>query len=592
MSTDAILTLLVIALAVVGMVREYLSPDFLLLGALGVLVAVGVLDLQAALDGFANPTLVTIGGLFVIAAGLRETGALESAARLLLGSASRLRTAMLRLSATTAAASAFLGNTSIVAMGIPLLRSWAGRRAMSPAKLLMPLSFAAILGGICTLIGTSTNLVAHGLLETHGMGGLGFFELASVGIPVAFAGTAYLVLVAPGLLPERKEARTPEERARERIVELTLEPGSDLAGKSIVEAGLEDQPGHALIRLERSGAAPGAVAEERLQEGDRLTFAGDARALGALALRPGMRRVYRRTPVESVGAEAHEAVVREGSELIGESIKAVDFPSRFNAGVTGVLRGGAPVEKDIGDVILRGGDTLLLSTGPGFREAFEDSADFFIVTEEEPVPEPEEVGEQVRKQVPAALILLAVVALMATRVLPVALAALFGAIAILALGCISPGDARRSIDWSVLLVIGAALGLGTAMETSGAAAVVGEGVVELGTRLGAVGVLAAIFAACMIFTNVITNNAAVALMFPIALAAAQQEGLEARPLVIGITIASSLAFMSPLGYQTNLMVYGPGGYRFSDFVRAGLPLQILVAIVAILLIPWVWPLTG
>jgi len=298
-------------------------------------------------------------------------------------------------------------------------------------------------------------------------------------------------------------------------------------------------------------------------------------------------------PVNYFGTEAHEVVIKEGSELIGEALRDVDFPGRFNAAVTGVLRGGRPVEKELGSVVMRPGDTLLRSTGPGFRQAFEDSPHFLIVSEAEEEPEvPAAVAAEARfdPALSATATLAGVVGTMVTGLLPIPIAARFGALAVIALGCLSPGDARRSIDWSVLLVIGAALGLAQAMESTGAAALVGQGLVRLGQSLGALGILAAILTAAMLFTNLITNNAAVALMFPIALAAAQAEGLNPRPFLIAITVASSLAFVTPLGYQTNLMVYGPGGYRFTDFLRVGLPLQLLLAVLAVFLIPLVWPL--
>ena len=587
MSGDALLTLAVIVAVVVMMTVELLSPDILLLTALGLLVAAGVLELDLALDGFANPTLLTIGSLFVIAAGLRETGVLETAGRLLLGRTSRLKQTLLRLTTTTAAASAFMSNTAIVAMGIPLVRGWAGRRGLRPSKLLIPLSFSSMLGGLCTLIGTSTNLVSSGLLQAHGMPPLGFFELAAVGVPAAVVGTAYLVFVAPRLLPERKEVRTREERAKERTLEMELDPGSRLAGMSLEEADLEDQPGRVLVRIDRPGdTVAGRLVDERLREGDRLTFAGEDSELRSVSRRPGMHEVVRRTPVEGVGAEVHEVVVSEGSPLVGERIRDVVVPGRYNAAVSGVQRRGEPVQRELGQVTIRPGDTLLLSTAPGFREAFDDSLDFVVVSEAPSVRD----RFLTDRQLPALGILAGVVMVMVLELLPVSLAALFGAVAIVALGCLSPGEARRAVDWSVLIVIGAALGLASALEVSGAASVIGETLVEAGMALGSTGILAAIFVAGMLFTLVITNNAAVAFMFPVALSAAQAQAVNPRPFLIAITVASSLAFATPLGYQTNLMVYGPGGYRFSDFARVGLPLQIAVAVVAIAVIQVAWPL--
>jgi di/tricarboxylate transporter len=295
-------------------------------------------------------------------------------------------------------------------------------------------------------------------------------------------------------------------------------------------------------------------------------------------------------PAES-GSELREVVIPEGSILADDTVAHANFPGRYGARVVSIIRHGAELEKDPEKVILHRGDTLFLSGSPGFAEALQEEKAFLMVGREM-------VGEKPAEEFPwrpsaakvGLLVLALVVALATTGIMHISVAALLGAVAMVALKLVTPTEARRSVDWSVLIVIGAAIGLGHALETTGAAVWLGKGIVALGAPLGGMGILATTLLACMFFTLTITNTAAVALVFPVALSAATSQGLDPRPFVIAITVGASLAFATPLGYQTNLMVYGPGGYRFSDFVRAGLPLQLLLAVLSIILIPIIWPL--
>ncbi|MFP3949263.1 MAG: SLC13 family permease, partial [Longimicrobiales bacterium] len=392
MGPDGWITIGVLGGLLVILALELFSVDFIMLTALVLLVLLGVLDLETALQGFANSTLLALGSLFVMAGGLRKAGALDLAAEKLLGREKNLRRALARLSVTATTSSAFLNNTPVVAMGIPAVRNWARSRGISPSKLLIPLSYASILGGICTLIGTSTNLVTHGLLQSHGMEGFAFFELAAVGVPVALVGFLYLVFVAPNLLPEREEVREAERRERGPLLELEVEEGSTVAGKSLYESGLAALPGHSLIRVQRGDEFIGGTeVEEELSEGDILEYervegeeeperagpegTGEALSDLTMALRP---RTHRHAGADT---ERHEVVVREGSGLIGRTVEEVDFPERFGARVTGVRRGGARVKKPLNEIVLRLGDVLVLETGRGFRHAFEVSPQFFITSE-------------------------------------------------------------------------------------------------------------------------------------------------------------------------------------------------------------------
>ena len=514
MTVDIGITLGVITLAVILLALELLSPDVLLLGALGILLALGVVPLEEGLAGFSEPTILAIGSLFVVASGLRSTGILRRAAELLFGGFVSLRAVLLRLVLASGISSAFLNNTPIVAMGMSSVLAWTREKEVSASKLLIPLSYASILGGICTLIGTSTNLVADGLLREHGFEGLGFFELGLVGVPLAIVGFAYLVLVAPRFLPDHAE----------------LDP----------EVGLHPE-------------------ETESEEGKRNVM---------------------------------EIVIPEGSVLADDTVEHADFQGRYGARVVSIIRHGAEMAGDPEGVVLHRGDTLFLEGHRGSANALREEKALLMVGERAMGAGAAQVPLWRPSAAKAGLFILALVVVVATTgILHISVAALLGAVAMVALKLVTPTEARRSVDWSVLIVIGAAIGLGHALEATGAAVWLGKGIVALGAPFGGLGILATVLFACMFFTLTITNTAAVALIFPVALSAATSQGLEIRPFVIAITVGASLAFATPLGYQTNLMVYGPGGYRFGDFVRAGLPLQTLLAVLSVILIPVFWPLS-
>ncbi|MFO8173882.1 MAG: SLC13 family permease, partial [Longimicrobiales bacterium] len=438
--------------------------------------------------------------------------------------------------------------------------------------------------------------VADGLLREEGYPGLGFFELAALGVPLALAGFSYLVLVAPRLLPDRMESGQGPEGVGDSgrgVRVLQVGPSNRCEGGTVEELGI-NAPGVALIRLVRnSGTVVHPHQATRILEGDRLIFRADPQALEELADRLGLDQMELPDPEtgESGPLELREAVIPEGSVLEGEQVGNVNFPGRYGARVVAVIRHGVELAENPNAVVLRAGDTLYLAGSPGFTEAFQEGRDFYLMGEETLPEEPADISLWRPTEAKAGLLILAVVVgLATTRLLHISLAALLGAVAMVSLKLVTPAEARRSVDWSVLMILGAAIGLGRALEMSGAAAWIGQGVVALGSPLGGMGILAATLAACMLFTLTITNNAAVALIFPVAVSAATSQGLAVRPFVVAITVGASLAFATPLGYQTNLMVFGPGRYRFRDFVRVGLPLQIILAALSVLLIPLIWPL--
>ena len=589
MSWEAWFTLGITGLGIVALVREVLAPDVIFLGLLALLLAAGILTPEEALVGFANPGIVSIGALFVVAGALQHTGALEFVATRIFGQIKSARRSLVKMMVPVAGTSAFLNSTPIVAMFIPVVLDWTRRHGVSPSRYLIPLSFATILGGTCTLIGTSTNLVGHSLMMAAGMPGLSFFELSAVGLPCALVGLAFITLIGWHLLPDRKGLiEQIEDSRREYLVELEVTAECPLVGQRIEQAGLRHLPGLFLISIERAEEMVAPVGpQERIKVGDLMVFTGvvstivDLQKIRGLVPagehRDGRERLLERTNLS-------EAVVSEDSPLVGSTIREASFRTRYGAAVVAVHRGGQRISGKIGDIVLHAGDTLLLETSSGFARAYRNSPDFYLVSEVHDSAPP-----RYEKAVPALIVLMILVATVTFGILPMVTAALLAAFTVIILGCLSIGETRGVVDMSVLILIAAAFGVGKAMEKTGAAEILASTLVEVGMGLGPIGVLAAVYIATSAFSEVISNAAAVALVFPIACEVAQQFGVDARPFAIAVTVAASSSFASPLGYQTNLMVYGAGGYRFLDFVKIGVPLKLLLFIVSMICIPYAWP---
>ncbi|MEE2787863.1 MAG: SLC13 family permease [Myxococcota bacterium] len=579
MTLDAWLTLATLALTFVALVLDRYAPEVVLTCGLCVLIVTGVLSPKLALGGFSNPALITLAALYVLTGSLRETGALDGPASRLLAGCRDLKGARRRLTLATAPLSAFLNNTPIVAATMPIASRWARRHGLSAGGLLMPISYAAVLGGTCTVFGTATHLVVHGLLLERGMEGLGVFELMPIGLPIVCIGLPLIWFLSRRLLDGRNGmTRSDLDERREYTADLMLLASADAIGRTIEDAGLRHLPGLFLVRIERDGKSIAPVNPmEILAAGDRLTFAGVLTTIVDLQRRRGF--VPAETEANDGDWTLHEAVVSRGSPLIGRSIRETNFRGRYNAAIVAVHRHGERLQRKIGDIVIRHGDTLLMQAASGFSRTFRDSTDFYLISEVAGAERP-------RHQLSwlALSIVGLVVGLSAAGVLPLVTAAIAGACAAIVSGCISVGAARRSVDTSVLVVMGAALGLATAFESSGLSSQVGAGLMAIAGPLGPWGLLVAIYITGLVLTELITNTAAAALLFPVALALAQAMGHDPRPFVLATSISAAVSLATPLGYQTNMMVYGPGGYRFVDFLKMGLPVQLVCGAVGILAI--------
>ena len=582
------LSIALVVFCFVLFLRTRVAPDIVTAGALTLLLVTDVLTVEEALAGFANPGVLTVAVLYVVVSGLTETGAVGWIGQSLLGRPRGEADARLRLMLPVAAISAFLNNTPVVAIFIPAVLDWAKRHRLTLSGLLLPLSYASIAGGTCTLIGTSTNLVVDGMYrERTGGAGLGLFEPAWVGVPVVLTVILYLVLFGRRLLPARTAAVDSFADVRSYTAEMLVPEGSPLAGKRIEAAGLRQLPGLFLVEIERDGEAMPAVSSQAvLRGGDRLVFAGMLDSVMDLqrmrGLLPATDQVFK------LGGKRRdrcfvEAVLSNKSPLIGRSVREGRFRAHYNAAIIALSRGGERVQRKIGDIVLAPGDTLLLETHPEFVLQQRNARDFLVVAQ---------LGDEhppAHERAPVALgIVAAMIASVAFGLFSMLEAALLAAGAMVLTRCTPGRVARRSPDWQVLVVIATSLGIGTALEKTGAAGMLAGSLIGLAQGLPWLS-LALVFIAAALLTALATNNVAAVLVFPIALDAARLMDVSPMPFMITVMIAASAAFATPIGYQTNLMVFSVGGYRFGDFLRAGIPLTLLVGAITVVLAPLIWP---
>jgi di/tricarboxylate transporter len=576
---------------VVTLATTQFGTDLVMMAGLTVLMLVGIVRPQDALSGFSNESLLAIGALYVLAAGLRETGALNLVIRHIFGRPRSPTEAQVRMMLPVAFMGAFMNSTPLVATFLPYVSDWARQCRISPSKLMIPLSYAAIFGGTCTLIGTSTNLVVNGLLtqQAH-LPGLGFFQLAWIGVPCAFIGITYVLTVGRWLLPERIPVFSQSQDAREYTIEMMVAMHSPLEGKTVQAAGLRHLPGLYLVEIERAGEViPAAGPNEVLRGGDRLVFAGVTESVADLqrikGLTPATDQVFK-LDAPRTARMLIEAVVAPNCPVVGKTIREGQFRTVYKAVVIAVARNGRRIEGKIGDIVLREGDTLLLETDRDFPARHRNSRDFLLLHSLEGAVVP-----RYDKSWIAWAILLGLVLVKGFNLLPLSTIAFLCAGLMIATRCCSITAARRSVNYEVLIAIGAAFGIGKALEVSGAAAAIAQGLVALAHN-DPFWLLVAIYGGTMLLTEVVTHNAAAVIVFPIALATTTSLGLNFTPFVMAITMAASASFATPIGYATNLMVYGPGGYRFSDFLRFGVPLNLLMWMATVIIIPRVWPLVG
>lgn len=630
MESQLLITLIVLALIVVGLVQEAIGAEVVMLAGLTTLILTGVLKLEEALLGFANPSVITIGALYVVGTGLRSTGALEYVGRWLFGRPGP-QTHPIRLFAPIAALSGFMNNTPLVAFFLPVFIQIAKRMRLSPSKLLIPLSYATIMGGTITLIGTSTNLVVDGIMRKlpveQGGGAMSMFELAPVGAAISVVGLAYLVTIGYRLLPDRQDLMDYiESHPREYSIEMIVRASCPLAGLTVRQGGLRDLPGLYLYRIERGPSTLSPVGpDERMLVGDILSFSGVAATVVDLQKIRGLDPIEHRSggdassaavtppvtspatdyassldsleglppssqpvaPAPRKGRQLCEVVISPMSPLIQRTIKEIDFRARYNAAIIAVHRSGHKLQQKIGQIVLHQGDTLLIDADEDFVRRWRHSPDFILVSGVEDSAPVAHERTWIALLIFALVILGMSLASDSARISPT-LIALCGAVAMLLCRCVRGAEAARSIELSVLVLVAASLGIGKAMQVSHADQFLAGKLLALFHDSGPVVILAVVYLLTMLLSELLSNNATAALMGSLAIATAQQRGIDARPFLIAVAVAASCAFATPIGYQTNLMVLNPGGYRFRDYVKVGLPLNLICFVIAIIVIPLVW----
>ena len=586
---QAVVAVGVVSVVVVALVREWASPAGVMLGGLVLFVLTGVVAPAEAFVGFSSPATVSIAGLFVVARALRDHGGLErGVARLLGDGTSGARGALLRMVPPVVGLSGVVNNTPLVATAGPLVRDWGERRGVAATRLLIPLSFAAILGGVVTTIGTGPNLIVSGLLEASGYAPFTLLTVTAAGLPVAVAGGVVLVVLGPRLLPDR---RTVHEQVaghqREYTVRLRVLADGEAVGSSVAQAGLRDLESTYLASIVRDGFEIAPVPPETvLEAGDELVFVGRVEDIRDLIGHPGLveAEASQTRLLEGEGHQLIECVVAATSPLVGTTLKELSFRGRYGGAVVAIHRAGERVHDKLGAVRLRAGDALLVLADGSFVERWQPRPDFAVV-----VPlDGEAPSGRDRFRVVTLATLGGMVALAASGLVSIVVAILAACSVLIATRAIGFRRALDALDRDVLLIVASAIGLGVGLESSGAAELAASGIGMLAGHTGPLIALVAVVVATMVLTELITNAAAAALMVPVAINTAEQVGADPTGFAVAIAIGASASFLTPIGYQTNTIVYGLGGYRFGDYWRLGLPLVAVVLATVLIVVPRVW----
>ena len=577
--------------AVVLFVTEKFSTDIVAILVMIVLLVFRVLTPAEGLAGFANTATVTVGAMFVLSAGMFRSGAVNFVGKAL-GRLARhsSRLMLFVLMVGVGVLSSFLNNTAAVAILIPVVIVVARRAKTSPSKLLMPLSFASMFGGMCTVLGTSTNILASSIAEQAGLGAFGMFEFTKLGVIFFAVGVAYMMTLGRRLVPDHRGQGdlTTSFGLGDYLTDLVLQTESKSVGHALASAPLVKELNIDVLQILRGEDTLRPTPETILCEGDVLRIQGDLRTINELKGRAGvtfgMSMKWRDEHLHSTDTRLVEAVVGPSSPLAGKSLAESRLRANYGASVLAIRHHGTLRHSQFENITLMPGDALLIDV-PNDQIEHLTQQRVFLVVSRAGIPR-----FDWRKASKAVAIVVAVVVVAATGLLPIVAAAATGALMMVLSGCVSTEEAYGAIEWNVLFLLAGMLSLGAAMEKTGASTMLANGMIDSVGEFGPLALLAAFFGATMLLTEVMSNNATVALLLPIAITTAQAIDVDPRAFMFAVVFAASSSFMTPVGYQTNTMIYGPGQYRFKDFVRVGAPLNLIFWALGTLLIPWFWPL--
>lgn len=583
MTTDALIVLIVIAFIIISLYRNIFGPGFTFTIGIIALGVAKILTPSEILSGFANEQIAVIVMLLILGDTIKKSSVIDSTFHKVFQTATTRKQFLGRMTVMVAGFSAFLNNIPLVAIMMPYVTVWGKKNGISPSKLLIPLSYAAILGGCATLIGTSTNLVVNSLVVDQkiipDLPPLNIFDFSFVGVPMIIIGILYLLLFSNKLLPSRKDfVEAISENTREYIAEVRVGKRAHYVGKTIEEADMRNLKGLFLVEILRGEEAIKPVTPRtKILAEDILLFAGNTEAISDLVVsREGLQLAQVGMFSKKPHTEVIEVVVPYNSTLVSKTVKETSFRGKFDAAIIAIHRNGERISGKIGEVRLQAGDVLLLITGEDFTRSLSETKDLYSISN---------IREFKTMPLYKSLTLVggtfAAIVLAATGVTSLFIALISLLIIISIMGVASPKDIGKSIDFNLVLVIALSLALGTAMVKTGLADWVSNNTFEMLTPFGIVGVMTGIFVLTNLLGAIVTNKAAVALIFPIALTMAINLNLDPKPFILLVAFAGAASFITPIGYQTNLMIYGPGRYTFKDFFRIGLPLTILYLIAAV-----------
>ena len=599
MGIEGYIVLLIIVLMVVALAKDMVRPGMVLFSALTILMAIGIVSTSEALSGFSNAGMITVLVLFIVSEGISYTGALRYTARLLLPKQRRaIHWLYLQIMIPVAFLSAFLNNTPVVVIFAPIIKNWAERLQLPASKFLIPLSYATIFGGLTTLIGTSTNLVVHGLMLEQGMDGFNFFEISKVGLPIAIIGMIYIAIFGGMLLPGKRAKFMTKNQFKEYFYDVIVPPKSKLIGKIIDKGNLKDLRSVKVEKLIRNHKVE--IIEDEIVEiesGDTLLLRGTSETIDILLQNPNveLKGLDRIAPeLKNKKLKQVEAVLAPRFPGIGKTIGEYDFFNNYQAGIMAINRNGEHITDNIENLEMREGDTLILLTTDHFIKVWSESRIFYLTSH---IGDVDSKQKSHKKWMAGIIVLLMVAGATIGDFLPkigpneldMYWFASLAAVLMIWLRIVPSQRYTKVISWDVLITIAASLGLSKAIQNSGVADAIATTAISLTKQHGPIFVMAAIYLLTMLFTEIITNNAAAALVFPIALSAATQLGVNPKPFFVAICIAASSSFSTPIGYQTNLIVQSIGNYKFRDFTKIGIPLNILAFIISMIVIPYFWP---